>query len=104
MWRHMRFSFEVGEIERSRIEFSRNWVTGQTVLTVNGVPITLASPWDPSTHISLDLTQTYCFTVGNTERHEVVIEKQRPLFMGGIRRHRYRVFVDNSLVEERYGL
>ncbi len=99
----MRFSFEVGETEKSRIEFSRNWITGQIVVTVNGETVTLASPWDISTHISLQLTEEYRFIVGYREQHEVLIRKQRPLFMAGIRRHEYQVFVNNLVVEDRYG-
>jgi hypothetical protein len=99
----VRLSFEVGEAEKSRLEFNRDWFTGRTVMTVNGNPIELASPWDLSTHFSAQLTQRYQFTVGDKERHEVVIEKKRPLFLGGFRRHMYQVFVDNSLVAESYG-
>jgi len=99
----MKFSFDVGETEKCRAEFSRNPFNGRVTVTVDGESVTLTSPWDPSTHFETRLTRRYQFTVGDEEKHEVVIEKERPLLCAGLRRQKYRVLVDDSLVEEHYG-
>ena len=48
---------------------------------------------------SLSLTKRYEFTVGVEERHNVVIEKKRKLFLAGLRPQHYRIFIDGQLVQ-----
>jgi hypothetical protein len=42
--------------------------------------------------------------VGEHERHSVRIEKERKLFMAGLRKQKYRVYVDGRLLSEYEGM
>ncbi|MFU8771133.1 MAG: hypothetical protein ACNA8H_01800 [Anaerolineales bacterium] len=99
----MKFSFDVGNKEKSQIDFYRNWFTGRVDFAVNGEKCTLVDPMDIRTHFSIKKTEGFRFTVGDQEQHEVLIEKKRPLIFPGLRRQKYAIFVDGSLVEEYEG-
>ena len=99
----MRFSFEVGKGEKCRIEFYRGPLFGGVTVTANGKLVAFKDPEKLSTHLSFDLVKRFEFSVGENEPHEVTIEHERPRFLGGLRRHKYRVYVDGKLVEEHYG-
>jgi len=99
----MRFTLEVGDREKSKIEFCRNYFTGALRALVDGRRIALQSPFSPFTHFSFTRKRHYEFSVGKTETHEVVLEKERPLLIAGFRRQTYRVFVDGELVHEQNG-
>src|ERR1043166_8257685 len=88
---NMKFAIDVGNAEKTRIEFSRNWFTGRMQTLADGQPVAEQSPLSPSTHFSLRLKRCYEFDVGKTERHHVVIEKERPLLLAGFRPQTYRV-------------
>lgn len=98
----MKFSLDVDQ-KKYHIEFSRNSFTGRATLTVNAQSMPLTSPGNLSTHFSFQLVRRYETTVGDEEKHQVVIEHERPRLLGGFRRHRYRVYVDGSVVAEHYG-
>ena len=95
----MKFSFEVGEHERHRVGFSFNQFWGQVEILVDGESVRRDLAL-----FSLNLVRRYAFTVGAAERHDVVIEKERKLFLAGLRAQKYRVFVDGKLVEEHEGM
>jgi len=99
----MRFTLEVGDKEKSRIEFSRNWFTGAMRALVDGRRVAEQSPLSPFTHFSGARKRRYEFSVGKTETHQVVLEKERPLMIAGFRPQTYRVFVDGQLVHEQSG-
>lgn len=99
----MRFTLEVGDKEKSRIEFSRNWFTGAMQTLVDGRKVAQQSLFSPPTHISFRLIRRYEFMVGKTETHKVVVETKRPLWFAGCRAHIYRVFVDGQLIHEQRG-
>jgi hypothetical protein len=99
----MKFTLEVGDKEKSKIEFSRNCWTGVMKAIVDGHKLMLQSPFSPFTYISFTLMRRYTFPVGRTEKHEVMIEKQRPLLFAGFRPQTYRVFVDGQMVHEQSG-
>ncbi len=99
----MRLTFEVGSHQKSQIEFCRNWITGRAILTVDGRTATLASPWRMSTHRSPSLVHRYILIIDGEEKHEVIIERERPRFFGGVRPHKYRVYVDGELMLEQAG-
>jgi hypothetical protein len=96
----MNLSFEVGDADKCRVDFRRDWFTGRATATVDGKTVTLASLTDLSTHISFSLTKRLQLLVRG---HEVVIEITRALFFGAFRPQKYRVYVNGSLVEERSG-
>jgi hypothetical protein len=93
----MRLSFEVGN-EENRVDFSFNPVWGNLAITVDGVPVERGL-----LIASLQLVKRYELVVGDKETHTVVIEKEQKLFFAGFRKQKYRVFVDDELVQEQEG-
>ncbi len=99
----MKFTLEVGDKEKSTIEFSRNCWTGAMQTLVDGRSVARQNPFSPFTHFSGARKRRYEFSVGKTETHKVVLEKERPWLVAGFRRQTYRVFVDGKLVHEQNG-
>jgi len=98
------FHFDVGERERHRVDFSRDRVWGEVTIRVDG------SVLDTGLHIispgvtrrdlhieSAGITKRYELSVGQAERHTVVIEQARALLMPGLRKSSYRVLIDGQL-------
>jgi hypothetical protein len=90
----MQFSFMVGGNEQHRVDFSFDQVIGHLEIKVDG-----QTAVKDFRFASLKLTKRYEFIVGVNEQHNVAIEKQRKLFLAGLRPQRYRVFVDGRLVQ-----
>jgi len=99
----MKFTVEVGQAEKTRIEFSRNWFTGAMKTLANGAQVADRSPYLPSTHFSMRTKRRYAFIVGQIEKHDVVVEQERPLLLAGVRPQTYRVFVDGVLCHQQRG-
>ena len=99
----MKFVLEIGDKEKSKVEFSRNWFTGAMKIFVDGRRVAHQSPLSPATHYSVLLKRHYEFEVGKAEKHKVVLENERPLLLAGFRALTYRVFVDRQLVYEQSG-
>lgn len=84
----MKFSLEVGEVERNQIDYAFNQLLGQLCIRVNHLTV--------KNHVRLfdePLTETHTLVVGQCERITVRIEKERKLLFG----QRCRVFVNNRL-------
>lgn len=96
----MKFTLEVGQQERHRIDYTRNWFTGKESLLADGQVVASRTILSPSNYWSFPLTRRYEFSVGP---HAVVFEKQRPLLIAGLRPHTYRILVDGRLVHEQSG-
>jgi len=94
----MQFSFMVGVDEKHRVDFSFDQFMGNLNILVDG-----QSAVKDFRMFSLSLTKRYEFTVGVEERHNVVIEKKRKLFLAGLRPQQYRIFIDGQLVQTREG-
>ena len=94
----MKFSFEVGTEERHTVEFYFNSMWGNLSIKVDGEEVVRDLRM-----LSLSLTKAYSFNVGTREQHTVRIEKERKLFLAGLRKQKYRVFVDDHLVNEYEG-
>ena len=94
----MKFSFEVGTEERHTVEFDFNSMWGNLSIKVDGQSVV-----SDFRMLSLRLTTSYTFNVGERERHAVRIEKERKLFFAGLRQQKYRVFIDDQLVREYEG-
>jgi hypothetical protein len=72
----MKFSFEVGEAEKHRVEFNFNQLCGTLLISVDDKPIHRATRF-----LNEPVHEVFDFIVGNTERLPVRIEKKRkPLF------------------------
>ncbi|WP_243346642.1 hypothetical protein [Parabacteroides sp. FAFU027] len=88
----MKFTVEIGEIEKQVIFFSFNKFWGNLKISVNGKTIIR----DLRT-ASADLVKSYEFKVGVKEIHNIRIEKIRPLLFAGLRTNDYKVYVDGEL-------
>jgi len=99
----MKFTLEIGEKEKHRIDYYRNWFFGTERLRADGEIVARRSVVSPSNYVSIPLCRRYEFSVGTSEPHTVVFEKERPLLLAGFRPHKYRVIVDGKLVHEQEG-
>ena len=99
----MKFTLEIGDREKSKVEFSRNCFTGAMQTLVDGKRVARQSPFSPFTHFYGGRLRRYEFSVGKAETHKVVLEKERPWLIAGFRPQTYRVFVDGKLVHEQEG-
>lgn len=90
----MNFSFTVGINEQHRVDFSFDQFIGNLEIKVDG-----QTAIKDFRIASLKLTKRYDFIVGVNEKHNVVIEKKRKLFLAGLRPQQYRVFIDGQLVQ-----
>ena len=90
----MRVTFTVGT---SSVEFYRNWFTGRASFCTKSGEVLLQSALNPATHFSLSPTKTWNAAY---EGRQLRVEKIRPLMFAGLRKGKYRSFVDHELVEE----
>ena len=90
----MNFSFTVGSNEQHRVDFAFDQVIGNLEIKVDG-----ETAIKDFRFASLKLTKRYELTVGVNEKHNLVIEKKRKLFLAGVRPQRYRVFIDGQLIQ-----
>jgi hypothetical protein len=90
-------SFEVGDTERHRVQFSFKKFWGGRSITVDGVDVDV----DVVRTIrlgSIDLIQGWDFTAGTQEQHQVRIEKHRERLVAGFRPQPVYANVDGQLV------
>jgi len=90
----MQFSFRVGVEEHHQVDFKFDQFVGNLEIRVDGQPVV-----KDFRLLSARLTKRYEFTVGNQERHHIMIEKKRKLFLAGLRPQRYRIFIDGQLAQ-----
>lgn len=90
----MNFSFTVGNDEQHRVDFSFDQFIGNLEIKVDG-----QTAIKDFRMFSLKLTKRYELTVGVNERHHVVIEKKRKLFLAGARPQEFRIYIDGRLVQ-----
>ena len=90
----MQFSFRIGTQEQHQVDFSFDQMIGNLEIRVDGQPVV-----KDFRMLSLSLTKRYEFTVGIQERHHVIIEKKRKLFLAGLRPMQYRIIIDGQLVQ-----
>ena len=90
----MQFSFRVGFHEQHQVDFSFDQMIGNLEIRVDGQPVV-----KDFRMLSLSLTKRYELTVGIQERHHVIIEKKRKLFLAGLRPMQYRIIIDGRLVQ-----
>jgi len=89
----MDFTFAVGTQEVHEVHYHFNQWFGRVTITVDGED--WASRWRMFT---VKVTQRFEFEVGDTEKHDVVIEKTRKAFLGGVQDQRCEVSVDGVTV------
>jgi hypothetical protein len=117
----MKLSFVVGNKEKHDIVFRWNQLWGSLRISVDGNTVErrllqLASPNKPAqsnrestadTWVifgkAINLVDRWEFAVGVTEQHTIRIEKRRPKWNAGLRRHNYRVLVDGTEIINQSG-
>ena len=90
----MQFSFIVGVNEKHQVDFSFDQFGGKVEIRVDGQPAV-----KDFRMLSLKLTKRYELMVGANEKHHIVIEKRRKLFLAGLRPQQYRIFIDGNLAQ-----
>lgn len=93
--RRFDFEIEVGEVERHRVHFFFDQFWGPVRVSVDARPVIRGFRM-----FSLSTVKHYRFTVGERERHGVLIELRRRRMAGGLRSQVCRVFVDRRFVGE----
>jgi hypothetical protein len=86
----MKFSLEIGEVEKHTIEYQFNQLLGVLTIKVNEKPV--------KKHVRLfdePVKELHVFVVGVREKLAVKIEKERKLLYG----QKNRVFVNDRLVK-----
>ena len=86
----MKFSIEVGEVEKHRIEFNHNQLLGSLTIKVDAKPVHRMIRF-----INEPVREVYRVVVGEVERSEVRIEKVRKQMLG----YRNRIYVGSRLVQ-----
>jgi hypothetical protein len=94
----MQFSFMVGVNEKHRVDFSFDQFIGNLEIRIDEQQAV-----KDFRMFSVSLTKRYEFTVGEQEKHDIVIEKKRKLFLAGLRPQQYRIFIDGQLVQTHEG-
>jgi hypothetical protein len=95
----MQFSFEVGEYEKHIVRLDYEQMIGLLGIYVDNQEVVKELRM-----FSFSLIKKYEFIVGVEERHHVRIEKERKLFLAGLRKQKYRVYVDGQLIKEYEGM
>jgi hypothetical protein len=95
----MYFSFEVGVEEKHVVSLDYNQMVGLMSISVDNREVI-----SELNMFSFSLVKAYEFFVGVNERHAVKIEKERKLFLAGLRKQKYRVYVDGHLIREEEGM
>jgi len=86
----MKFTLEIGEVEKHIIHYEFNQLLGTLTIKVNNKPI--------KKHVRLfdePLKELHVFVVGMQEKFAVKIEKERKLLFG----QKNRVFINDRLVK-----
>ncbi|MCA1557342.1 MAG: hypothetical protein LC731_02245 [Acidobacteria bacterium] len=95
----MKFHFEVGEYEKHLVIVNYDQMIGNLRISVDGHDVV-----NELRMFSLSLVKKYEFFVGVNERHAVRVEKERKLFLAGLRNQKWRVYVDGHLIREYEGM
>ncbi|MCX6923393.1 MAG: hypothetical protein NT154_09330 [Verrucomicrobia bacterium] len=85
----MRFAIEIGDTEKHRLEYNFNQLMGSLLIKVNEKPIKKSTRL-----INEPVLEVHVFEVGELEKSEVRIEKERKQLLGCTN----RLYVNNRLV------
>jgi len=86
----MKFTLEVGTLERHQIEFDFNQLLGRSVLKVDGREVFRKNRW-----FSEPVVESYDLEISGRDQIRLRIIKERKLLMAS----RYKVYVDNRLTQ-----
>jgi hypothetical protein len=85
----MKFSLELGHLETHRLEFSFNQLLGRKVIKVNDLEVLRAIRL-----FSEPIRETHTLEIGEKEKLQVRIEKERKLLIG----QKYKIFLNDRLI------
>jgi hypothetical protein len=91
------FAFDVGQEEAHRVAFHWGQLLGRVRITVDFVRVV---EQNQAVRLRSKVTRKFEFTVGQSEVHDILIEKTRKRFLGGARKQSCRAYVDGALVGE----
>ena len=94
----MRFEFEVGDTEKHRVKFYRDFWFGNVTIETDDQTIVSTG----NMIFGFPLLKEYKFILGEGEKHKVRIECLIPRVFG-LRKLTYRVFVDGKMIQEHRG-
>ena len=86
----MKFTIEIGDSEKNRLEYNFNQLMGNLLIKVNEKPVKQGRRL-----INEPILEIHVFQVGEQEKSTVRIEKERKQLLGS----RNRLFVNNRLVK-----
>ncbi|MGO9199925.1 MAG: hypothetical protein ACLQM8_05230 [Limisphaerales bacterium] len=85
----MKFTTEIGDIEKHRLEYDFNQLLGTLLVKVNEKPVKRSIRL-----LNEPVLEVHIFVIGEQEKLTVRIEKQRKQLLG----HRNRLYVNNRLI------
>ena len=91
----MKFAIEIGDVEKHRLEYHFNQLLGSLVIKVNEKPIKKSLRM-----VNEPVLEIHAFVVGEREKTDVRIEKERKPLIGC----KNRLYVNNRLVKVFSGL
>jgi hypothetical protein len=91
----VKFTIEIGESEKNRLEYNFNQLTGNLLVKINERPVKQSRRL-----VNEPVVEILVFEVGEAERSLVRIEKERKQLLGS----RNRLYVNNRLVKVFEGL
>ncbi len=86
----MKFVIEIGDAEKHRLEYNFNQLLGSLVIKINEKPIKKARRL-----INEPILEVHAFAVGEQEKSDIRIEKERKPLIGS----KHRIYVNNRLVK-----
>jgi hypothetical protein len=86
----VKFTIEIGEIEKHRLEYTFNQLLGKLVIKINEQPVKQSVRL-----VNEPVLEVHVFVVGQSEQSEVRIEKERKPLLG----HKNRLYVNNRLLK-----
>ena len=91
----VKFAIEIGDTEKHRLEYHFNQLLGSLVIKVNEMPIMKSLRL-----VNEPLLEVHAFVVGDHEKSDIRIEKERKPLLGC----KNRLYINNRLVKVFSGL
>ncbi len=91
----MRFTIEIGESEKHRLEYDFNQLLGSLLIKINENPVKQSLRL-----VNEPVYEVYVFVVGKYEKATVRIEKERKPLLG----HKNRLYVNDRLLKVYEGI
>lgn len=86
----MKFAIKIGDAEKHRLEYHFNQLLGSLVIKVNERPVKKSLRL-----VNEPVLEVHAFVVGDHEKSNVRIEKERKQLVGG----KHRLYINNRLVK-----